>query len=90
MEMPTPCPVCGEVVELNDMVGIESGRSPEGGGNLVCENCLCEDCGGLGSCCEDYCLGGECECCGQQCPVCKGNDFCQNCDGNGFKLNVVK
>ena len=45
MECPTPC-ICGNVVALHDMFPICS-TLPDGG-NLVCEECLCEWCEGDG------------------------------------------
>lgn len=40
MDMPCKCPVCGEIVELNDMVKLD-GRS--GYGSMVCANCAEEE-----------------------------------------------
>lgn len=77
MDMPTPCPGCGEVVELNDMRGILDNT-------MVCEECWCETCGGDGCCME--CDGGACEHCGGVCPVCGGRDQCQDCDGLGYAI----
>lgn len=36
MDMPTPCPECGEVVEFNDMVKTD--------GKLSYHNMVCQDC----------------------------------------------
>lgn len=79
MECPTPC-VCGEIVELHDMHSI-AGSLPNGG-NLVCDECYCEDCNGEGECLN--CEGGLCSECGRPCTECKGSGQCGKCHGQGY------
>jgi hypothetical protein len=75
MKCPTPCIGCDEVVELHRMQNTVSG--------LVCEECVCEACGGNGRCSE--CILGEDEFDeGENCTYCKGTDVCQYCQGQGF------
>lgn len=80
MEAPTPC-VCGEIVELHDMNSI-AGRLTNGG-NLVCNDCLCDECNGEGCC--DTCVGdGLCPHCSSICGDCKGTGKCEECGGEGY------
>lgn len=80
MEHPTPC-VCGEIVDLDEMVAIE--KPLPGGQNLVCETCWCDACQGTGDCptCNGY---GECDECGATCQKCGSDKGCRSCGGRGY------
>lgn len=53
MECPTPCPICNEIVELDDMM-------PFGKRNaLCCSQCQCRECDGSGDCGADGCFGAR-------------------------------
>jgi len=79
MECPTPCPVCGEIVDLHDMVSVA-------GNQLVCESCVCVECEGSGECGD--CYGSRhCDHCGRECIDCNGEGSCRMCSGSGVDLN---
>lgn len=81
MECPTPCPICGGIVELDDMLRVPATDY------LVCENCFCTECDGYKSC--GLCEGsGECFHCGADCPDCSGTGNCDACNGDGFRIKT--
>ena len=81
MRCPTPC-VCGEIVELDEMNPVVK-KLPDGG-NLVCDDCLCDECEGDGDCI--HCGGdGACDSCGAECSKCDGSGQCKACWGRGYK-----
>lgn len=78
MDCPTPCPICGEIVELDEMMPF--GKRDE----LCCSQCQCKECGGDGDCV--MCYGeGRCGECGRECLICKGDTVCQACNGVGAR-----